>query len=115
MLAPDTSGRVYIRTKSKRTRCAISEDQVKCEAEFTNSPTVDGIPANQVISQADGNVPGDGQWMSGSFGDIPVIDIAYDTYHAVGWTILAERTGTRFTNDQTGHGMRVSVDEVEFF
>jgi hypothetical protein len=29
-----------------------------------------------------------------------------------GWTIEGVERGTRFTNDRTGHGMFVSLDEV---
>jgi hypothetical protein len=37
------------------------------------------------------------------------------TYHANGWTIVANSDGTRFTNDATSHGMVVSIDTVEPF
>ncbi len=37
------------------------------------------------------------------------------TYHINGWTILPSFDGTRFTNDRTGHGMFVSVDNVSSF
>ena len=34
------------------------------------------------------------------------------TYHFQGWTITASTQGTRFTNDQTGHGMFVSIENT---
>ena len=37
------------------------------------------------------------------------------TYHLQGWTILANSDGTRFTNDGTGHGMFVSIENVAPF
>jgi hypothetical protein len=37
------------------------------------------------------------------------------TYHILGWTILPGGDGTRFTNDGTGHGMFVSVENVAPF
>jgi hypothetical protein len=37
------------------------------------------------------------------------------TYHFGGWTISPTFEGTRFTNDGTGHGMFVSVDNVYAF
>ena len=37
------------------------------------------------------------------------------SYDAVGWTIDADSSGTRFTNAETGHGMFISTEAVEFF
>lgn len=55
------------------------------------------------------------QWVLGNLGDIPVVTIDYLTYQAEGWKIDADVEGTRFTNDRTGHGMFVSIDNVETF
>jgi hypothetical protein len=33
----------------------------------------------------------------------------------LGWTILPSSDGTRFTNDGTGHGMFVSIENVYSF
>jgi hypothetical protein len=46
---------------------------------------------------------------------MPTTTIGYDTYRAVGWTIVADSGGTTFTNDGTGHGMFVSTERVDFF
>jgi hypothetical protein len=37
------------------------------------------------------------------------------THHLEGWTINPSEDGTRFTNDATGHGMFVSIDDVYSF
>jgi hypothetical protein len=37
------------------------------------------------------------------------------TYHIAGWTILPSGDGTRFTNDNTSHGMSVSIENVQRF
>lgn len=110
-LAPDENGYVFIETKSGRTRCQISTPQVDCEAEFTNTPLKDGQHANGVSVGTDGTV----RWVLGNLGDIPVVTIDYLTYQAQGWRIKADIDGTRFTNDRTGHGMFVSIDNVETF
>lgn len=105
------NGYVYIETKSGLTRCQINSDAASCEAEFENSPDIDGFPANGVNVNADGTVT----WVSGNLGDIPTVPLDYRTYTAVGWTIEASEDGTRFTNDGTGHGMVVRIAGVETF
>ncbi|BBX24312.1 hypothetical protein MTER_37230 [Mycolicibacter terrae] len=110
-LPPDENGYVFIETKSGRTRCQISTRQVDCEAQFTNTPLKGGEHANGVSVSSDGTV----QWVLGNLGDIPVVTIDYLTYQAQGWKIKADIDGTRFTNERTGHGMFVSIDNVETF
>jgi hypothetical protein len=110
-LQPDQNGYVFIETKSGQTRCQIDSDSVGCEAQFTNSPIQDGERANGVNVTASGSV----QWVLGNLGDIPTVTIDYLTYDAAGWTIAASESGTRFTNKGTGHGMFVSVENVETF
>jgi hypothetical protein len=110
-LEPTDSGYVFIETKTKKTRCQISAESVGCEAEFTNSPIKDGEHANGVSVNSDGSV----EWVLGNLGDIPVVTIDYRTYAAQGWTIAARLEGTRFTNARTGHGMFVSIENVETF
>jgi hypothetical protein len=48
----------------------------------------------------------------GDLGDLPETTLDYSTFTAAGWTIEGVEDGTRFTNDRTGHGMFVSLDEV---
>lgn len=110
-LPPDQNGYVFIETKSGQTRCQIDADSVGCEAQFTNSPMQEGEHANGVRVTAAGAV----HWVLGNLGDIPTVTIDYRTYDAAGWTIAASEDGTRFTNDQTGHGMFVSVEKVDTF
>jgi hypothetical protein len=102
---------VFIETKSGQTRCQISAPEVACEAPFTNAPMVDGLQANGVRVTA----PGVLQWVSGNLGDIPVVTVGYRTYSAEGWTIVAGKNGTRFTNDATRHGMFVAIEGVKVF
>ena len=108
---PPQNGYVFIETKSAKTRCQISAEEVGCESAFTNPPEVDGLPASGVRLTAAGQV----QWTDGNLGDIPVETIDYRTYSAEGWTIVATEDGTRFTNDGTRHGMFISVSGVEVF
>jgi len=110
-LAPDQNGYVFIETKSGTTRCQINKETVGCEAPFANSPLKDGEHANGVSVSAGGTV----QWVLGNLGAIPTVTIDYKTYEAQGWTIKAGEDGTRFTNDNTGHGMFVSVEQVDTF
>jgi hypothetical protein len=110
-LPPDQSGHVFIETKSGQTRCQIDSDSVGCEAQFTDSPMQDGERANGVNITASGSV----EWVVGNLGDIPTVTIDYRTYDAEGWTIAASESGTRFTNEHTGHGMFVSVEKVDTF
>ena len=110
-LPSDDSGHVFIETKSGQTRCQIDSDSVGCEAPFTNSPMRDGERTNGINITASGDV----QWVLGNLGDIPTVTIDYQTYDAAGWTIAASESGTRFTNEHTGHGMFVSIENVETF
>jgi hypothetical protein len=110
VLAPE-NGYVFIETKSGKTRCQLSSDEVGCESAFTNAPVINGIPANGVRLSVNGELT----WLVGNLGDIPVVTLDYRTYSAVGWTIDAGEDGTRFTNNRTGHGMTVAVDGVQVF
>jgi len=110
-LSPNSAGYVYIETKSGLTRCQISADNVGCESDFTDPPTVDGEQATGVEVSASGS----NRWVVGNLGAMPTTTIDYASYEAVGWTIEADSTGTRFTNNETGHGMFISTEAVEFF
>ena len=108
---PPQNGYVFIETKSGRTRCQLNADEVGCEAQFTNPPVLDGVPANGVRVTANGEL----NWVVGNLGAIPAVTLDYRTYSAVGWTIQAGEDGTRFTNDRTGHGMNVAIEAVQAF
>ncbi|MDA2891503.1 hypothetical protein PDG61_11325 [Mycolicibacterium sp. BiH015] len=105
------NGYVYIQTKTGKTRCQLDEQEVGCESAFTNAPEVDGLPANGVRLSSSGEL----SWVLGNLGAIPAVTLDYRTYSAVGWTIVADENGTRFTNDGTGRGMVISVEGVESF
>jgi hypothetical protein len=60
-------------------------------------------------------VTADVEYLVGDLGDLPETTLDYSTFTAAGWTIDATEDGTRFTNDRTGHGMSVSVDEVSTY
>lgn len=108
---PTENGYAYVETKSGQTRCQVDADSVGCEAQFLDSPTVDGGQANGVRITADGEET----WVLGNLGDIPTVALDYRTYTALGWTIEATEAGTRFTNDATGHGMFVAIEKVDVF
>jgi hypothetical protein len=110
-LPANAQGYVYVETKSGKTRCQLNSETVGCESQFESAPIVDGEPANSVSVSSGGNV----NWISGNLGNIPVVTLDYQTYVAQGWTIAADPSGTRFTNDSTGHGMFVAVEGVESF
>ncbi len=110
-LSPNSAGYVYIETKSGKTRCQLNQQEVACEAPFTDAPEIEGMPATGVRVSADGQI----SWALGNLGAIPAVTLDYQTYSAVGWTIDASEDGTRFTNDGTGRGMLVRVEGVEGF
>jgi hypothetical protein len=110
VLEPD-NGYVFIETKSGKTRCQLSIEDVGCESQFVNSPVIDGAHANGVQLTVDGQV----RWLLGNLGDIPAVTLDYRTYRALGWTIEASADGTRFTNDRSRHGMFVAVEGVQTF
>lgn len=110
-LPTDERGYVYIETKSGQTRCQLNSESVGCESQFQNAPDIEGEPANGVSVTADGAL----SWVLGNLGNIPVVTLDYGTYSAAGWTISADASGTRFTNESTGHGMVVAVEGVQSF
>jgi hypothetical protein len=65
---PPENGYVFIETKSGKTRCQLSAEEVGCEAQFTNPPVLDGVPANGVRVTVNGEV----SWLVGNLGDIPL-------------------------------------------
>ncbi len=111
VLPANERGYVYIETKSGKTRCQISADTVGCESEFADAPVLEGQKATGVEVSASGS----SRWVVGNLGAMPTTTIGYATYQAVGWSIVADSTGTTFTNDSTGHGMFISTDRVDFF
>lgn len=110
-LPTDANGYVFIETKSGKTRCQLNTESVGCESQFENSPLIDGTPANGVRVTSNGDL----EWILGNLGAIPAVTLDYGIYNGAGWTILAEPSGTRFTNQRTGHGAFVAVEGVRAF
>lgn len=105
------NGYVFIETKSGKTRCQLSKQDVGCESDFTDAPVIDGEHANGIRLTPDGQI----KWVVGNLGAIPVVTLDYRKYSAVGWTIDASEDGTRISNDGTGHGMTIAVQGVKTF
>jgi hypothetical protein len=101
-LTPKNSDYVYVDTKSGLTRCMIATDQVICKAKGAQ------WPVNGAVIKANGSI----DFQEGDFGLVTPDRLDYQTYRALGWTIVASSSGTRFTNDGTGHGADVSVEQV---
>ena len=110
-LDPDEKGTVVIVTESDQTRCKLTRADVQCETQFAHAPVVGVQRANSVYVTADGDV----RWMISNLGVYPAVTIDYRSYYGLGWTIVANGDGTRITNDRTGHGMFVSVDDVSTY
>ena len=116
-----------VKTVSGRVHCYVTATgegtgnhgpTVICEASsekdggFLQAPMTDyGEHYHAAVTDAAGNFHfGDG----GNLGDSTnafVLNYG-QTYHFQGWTITASTQGTRFTNDQTGHGMFVSIENT---
>ncbi|MUM08279.1 hypothetical protein B5P44_26240 [Mycobacterium sp. CBMA 213] len=85
---------------------------VTCESgAFQQAPA----GADQVRVNAAGHFTWDAANIGGGTGAND-LTLAYgQTYHLLGWTINPTSDGTRFTNDATGHGMFVSLQNVNSF
>ena len=67
------------------------------------------VTSSGAFNWKDGNIGG---------GGMPQNDMVLNygqTYQIQGWTVLPSSDGTRFTNDATGHGMFVSIENVAPF
>ena len=125
-----------VRTQSGNTRCEVTPSTVVCQylPGFSQAPVEPGLkcpppPGTSlrcggpgihwdlaVVTSAgsfrwdNGNIPGTPQATASD-----VILNYGQTYHLQSWTIIPNEDGTRFTNDGTGHGMFVSIDNVSSF
>lgn len=110
----------YVRTTSGSVRCLILSEGaapadsagVTCESgAFQQAPPGD--------DQVRVNAAGHFTWDSANIGGGPGandLTLSYgQTYHLLGWTINPTADETRFTNDVTGHGMFVSLQNVNSF
>jgi hypothetical protein len=123
-----------VRTESGQMRCDIAADHVGCqhlqggghfgfpqaplavpESQCRNFPCPGGIHWDIANVTPGGSF----SWMDGNIpGAHPENDLVLNygqTYHIMGWTISPSIDGTRFTNDGTGRGMFVSVENVAPF
>lgn len=104
-----------MRTQSGAVRCIVisaelnnGDSMVTCE----HGPGFAQAPAGPYGEHFDEAV------IRASGGGTPQNDMVLNygqTYHVLGWTIVPTSDGTRFTNDGTGHGMFVSIDNVKSF
>jgi hypothetical protein len=135
VLAPEANaaGSSQVITQSEKIRCLVSSTGegtgakgpvVICVAEGTfDNPTTGFlqapltsygphyraavVEANGAFSFQDGGDLGDNRG---------AIRMTYgQTYNIQGWTIVTSPEGTRFTNEGTGHGMFVSIENVYAF
>jgi hypothetical protein len=116
-----------VRTASGQVRCIIDEDDVGCQysAGFPQAPIYSYNSANGPRQEhwniAKVTVAGDFEWLNGNIpGDDKAMarDVGMNygqTYNFMGWTIWPTTDGTRFTNDRTGRGMFVSIENVNSF
>lgn len=88
------------------------------ESQCRYAPCPGGIHQDQAVVTTSGAF----HWQDGNIGgvgpDWAQTDIILNygqTYEVQGWTILPSSDGTRFTNDGTGHGMFVSIENVAAF
>ncbi len=111
----------YVRTKSGQMRCAVTATSVACERTsvdgFPQAPAsstagvrwnLAGVDARGVFSWNEGNIGGPG------VDDDLVLEYGV-TRQMSGWSVEARSDGTRFTNDATGRGMFVSIENVYAF
>jgi hypothetical protein len=120
----------FFRTESGAIRCLVGRDRVTCEASksqtmgFRQAPIShpDSGPGGTHFHLAGVTYFGAFSWTDGTIGGIGPDGTQTDTtltdgqaYHVWGWTVLPNSDGTRFTNDGTGHGMFVSIDNVSWF
>ena len=120
-----------VRTQSGKVRCEVyTDDTAHGGGPLVVCQTADGGPFPQSPVSAESHEPmnlavvranGAFNWMVGNIGgsreamDQDIVLMYGQTFHVNGWTIEPSFDGTRFTNDATGHGMFVSIDDVNSF
>jgi hypothetical protein len=112
----------YVITQSGKVKCIVYA-AVTCQANgpqsstgFLQAPL--GTAGHWRIANVD--AAGNFKWednygIEGAF-PAPLLVMQYgQTYNIRGWTVAASEVGTRFTNNATGHGMFVSIENVYLF
>ena len=122
-----------VRTQSGRVRCWVAATgsamsltppdggggYVICEAGlggFDSAPMVPGPPYR--MNNATVDAAGSFSFLLANMGQVSEnqLTLSYgQTYNIQGWTILSSPDGTRFTNNATGHGMFVSIENTYAF
>lgn len=135
-IVPSALADSSVRTQSGNTRCEVGSSRVVCQylPGFSQAPVepppscppspgtylrcggpgihwdLAEVTSTGAFRWDDGNIPGTAQAMANdlvlNYGQI---------FHVQGWTISPGEDGTRFSNDGTGHGMFVSIDNVSSF
>jgi hypothetical protein len=124
---------VLVTTESGQTRCDVGAGDVVCQylPGFPQAPTDPAAncpppPGTYLRCSssihwdiADVSPAGAFRWTEGNIpGAHPENDVVLNygqSYDMQGWAILPSSDGTQFTNDRTGHGMFVSIDNVNSF
>ena len=118
----------YVTTQSGRVRCWVTATgsavsltppdggSVICESGGFDSAPVPGplYHMNNATVDAAGNF----SFLMANLGQVSEnqLTLSYgQTYNIQGWTILSGPDGTRFTNNATGHGMFVSIENTYAF
>ena len=91
-------------------RTAAPFPQAPVSSEYGTQMNIATVGADGRLGWVIGNIAGSREAMAGD-----VVMNYGQTYRMNGWTVLPSFEGTRFTNDATGHGMFVSIDNVYGF
>ncbi|KUH86480.1 MULTISPECIES: hypothetical protein [unclassified Mycobacterium] len=106
---------VGVVTKSGKMQCGIQTNDslnrgnlVVCQGYLPHPPE-----GNLAVIRADGVF----KFSNGDLGSRQYSTVLEygEVYHFLGWTVEPDESGTRFTNDTTGHGMRISTDFIQTF
>ena len=84
--------------------------RLRCRPEYNEQFDLAVVRGNGALSWDIGNLPGSNGAIAQDF----VLTYG-QPYRVNGWTVLPSVNGTRFTNDQTGHGMFINLDTVDPF
>ena len=117
----------YVTTQSGRVRCWVTATgsglsltppdgaggYVICESGGFDSAPIPGPPYH--MNNATVDAAGNFSFLIANMGQVSEnqLTLSYgQTYNIQGWTILSGLDGTRFTNDATGRGMFVSIENT---
>jgi hypothetical protein len=112
----------YVITQSGKVECVVLYERVVCQANspqsstgFLQAPSSDFAGGHWRIANVDaaGNFKWEDNYGIEGSKPAPLLVMQYgQTYNIRGWTVAASEVGTRFTNNATGHGMFVSIENV---